>query len=144
MYKLKFKISEKISLSLVERAILQGSMATTAIWEWGKLKLQKCLFLFPPSPKLRFYKSSNFDPSTRKGYIFSLASFVLVIAICLASPAMAVESKQELEWCALKSNNVNVRTGPGKRYPIKWVYKRQNLPLKRLAEYDNWIKNRRP
>ena len=67
----------------------------------------------------------------------------LLLAVCLiltVSPAQAEDSKQGHAWCSLKSNTVNVRTGPGKRYPIKWVYKRANLPMRKVAEYDNWIK----
>ena len=65
---------------------------------------------------------------------------LLLLMVLYTSSAMAEEEAKDNSWCALKSNTVNVRTGPGKRYPIKWVYKRKNLPMKRLAEYDNWIK----
>lgn len=33
---------------------------------------------------------------------------------------------------------VNVRTGPGVQYPIKWIFKRGQLPVKIVAEYDLW------
>jgi SH3-like domain-containing protein len=31
-----------------------------------------------------------------------------------------------------------MRTGPGTRYPIEWVYSRQGLPVEITAEYDIW------
>ncbi len=32
-------------------------------------------------------------------------------------------------WVTLKSNEVNMRTGPGTRYPIQWVYRRAGMPV---------------
>jgi SH3-like domain-containing protein len=33
---------------------------------------------------------------------------------------------------------VNLRSGPGTRYPIEWVYKRRDLPVEILREFDVW------
>lgn len=33
---------------------------------------------------------------------------------------------------------VNIRTGPGVQYPIKWVFKRPQLPVQIIAEYELW------
>jgi len=33
-----------------------------------------------------------------------------------------------------------VRTGPGSRYPIKWVFKKKYLPVEIVLEFDNWRK----
>lgn len=33
-----------------------------------------------------------------------------------------------------------VRTGPGSRYPIKWVFKKKYLPVEVILEFDNWRK----
>ncbi|PZQ43528.1 MAG: hypothetical protein DI551_11985 [Micavibrio aeruginosavorus] len=35
-----------------------------------------------------------------------------------------------------------VRTGPALRYPIKWTYKRQYMPVEVIQEYDTWRKIR--
>ncbi len=43
---------------------------------------------------------------------------------------------------SLKADEANIRTGPGVRYPVKWVYRRQDLPLEVIAEYDAWRKVR--
>lgn len=39
---------------------------------------------------------------------------------------------------ALKTDDTNMRKGPGQRYPIEWVYKRHNLPLEVERQYDVW------
>jgi SH3-like domain-containing protein len=45
-------------------------------------------------------------------------------------------------FATLKSEEVNVRTGPGKRYPIDWIFTRENMPVEIVAEYDTWRKIR--
>ncbi len=43
-------------------------------------------------------------------------------------------------FVSLKSDEVNVRTGPGTRYPIAWVYRREGLPVEVIEEFDMWRK----
>jgi len=45
-------------------------------------------------------------------------------------------------FVSLRSNQVNLRTGPGVQYPVEWVYQRQNLPVEIIAEYRTWRKIR--
>ncbi len=35
-----------------------------------------------------------------------------------------------------------VRTGPGKKFPIKWVYNKRAIPVEIILEYDAWRKIR--
>lgn len=41
-------------------------------------------------------------------------------------------------FVSLRFNKVNGRAGPSEDYPIKFVYKRQNLPVKITAETQDW------
>ncbi len=41
-------------------------------------------------------------------------------------------------YAALRSDEVNLRTGPGTRYPIDWVYKRRDLPVLIEREFEVW------
>ncbi len=45
-------------------------------------------------------------------------------------------------FAALRSDETNVRAGPGSRYPIDWVFKRKSMPVEIVAEYENWRKIR--
>ena len=45
-------------------------------------------------------------------------------------------------FVSLRSDEVNVRTGPGTRYPVDWVFKRKGMPVEIVAEYENWRKIR--
>ncbi len=41
-------------------------------------------------------------------------------------------------FVSLKSGEVNLRTGPGKRYPIDWIYRRRGLPVEIIDEFEDW------
>jgi len=41
-------------------------------------------------------------------------------------------------FAALRANDVNMRAGPGDRYPILWLYRRRDLPVKIEREFDVW------
>ncbi len=45
-------------------------------------------------------------------------------------------------FASLRSDEVNVRTGPGTRYPVEWVFKRKAMPVEIVAEHENWRKIR--
>lgn len=55
------------------------------------------------------------------------------------------EGKSKLElprFGALRFSATNMRTGPGQRYPISWIYKRTGLPVEVVALFDNWYRIR--
>ena len=41
-------------------------------------------------------------------------------------------------FVSLRAGKVNLRTGPGIRYPIDWVYLRPGLPLEVIDEFETW------
>lgn len=43
-------------------------------------------------------------------------------------------------YVSLKHNEINVRVGPGKRYPTRYVYKRERLPVQVIEEFAHWRK----
>lgn len=47
-------------------------------------------------------------------------------------------------FASLRSDQVNMRAGPGERYPIDWSYMRRDLPVEIIAEFDVWRKIRDP
>lgn len=61
----------------------------------------------------------------------------------LVTGAMAAEKGLPVpRFVTLRSDEVNLRTGPGERYPIDWVLTKKGLPVEVLAEYDVWRKIR--
>ena len=41
-------------------------------------------------------------------------------------------------FLSLKKNKVNVRYGPSFESPIKYIYKKENLPIKQIDVKENW------
>jgi len=45
-------------------------------------------------------------------------------------------------FVSITSDKVNLRTGPGMRYPVAWVFVRRNLPVMVTEEFELWRKIR--
>lgn len=43
-------------------------------------------------------------------------------------------------FVSLSSDKINVRAGPGEKYPVKWVYHQKHRPVEIVLEYDSWRK----
>ena len=70
-----------------------------------------------------------------KNYYTFLVLFFLIIF--LIQKSLASES---INFLSLKNNEVNVRVGPSKKYPIKFTYKKKYLPLEILDKSETWRK----
>jgi len=47
-------------------------------------------------------------------------------------------------FVSLRTNPINLRAGPGVRYPVDWVYVRRSLPVEVIGEFDTWRRIRDP
>ena len=56
---------------------------------------------------------------------------------CLKFTSLFFKDKNFL---TLKNNEVNVRVGPSKKYPVKYIYKKKYLPLEILDKSETWRK----
>ena len=50
---------------------------------------------------------------------------------------VSISSAEDI-FLSLKKNKVNVRQGPGFESPIKFFYKKINLPIKQIDKKGNW------
>lgn len=76
-------------------------------------------------------------------HIQYILSIIFVLSNPLASAHAAGGSGLPVpRFVSLKSSETNIRTGPGTRYPILWVYKRKHFPIEVTEEYDLWRKIR--
>ena len=66
--------------------------------------------------------------------------FVILAIFGAALAAQAAEKSTEPvpRFVSLRADTVNLRTGPGSRYPIEFVYHRKGYPLEIVAEFDQW------
>ena len=70
---------------------------------------------------------------------------VLLSCLLTWSPALAQSRGDSLpipRYVSLKSEEVNVRTGPGVQYPIEWVFTRRHMPVEVIEQYEYWRKIR--
>ena len=70
-----------------------------------------------------------------KNYYTFLVLFFLIILLIQKSFA-----SESMTFLSLKNNEVNVRVGPSKKYPIKFTYKKKYLPLEILDKSETWRK----
>ena len=47
-------------------------------------------------------------------------------------------------FASLRTDAVNLRTGPGTRYPTDWLFVRRGLPVEIIGEFDTWRHVRDP
>ncbi len=70
---------------------------------------------------------------------------MLVAALLAAVSAGAAVAETGLpvpRFVSLRAGEVNVRSGPGVRYPIDWVFVRKDMPVEVIGEYETWRKIR--
>ncbi|MCW8835468.1 MAG: SH3 domain-containing protein [Rhodospirillales bacterium] len=83
---------------------------------------------------------------SRRGFFATLLLLAFVLATFgEIAAALAQQRGSGLplpRFVSLRSDEVNMRTGPSVRYPVEWVYKRQGLPMEVVAEFDTWRKVR--
>ncbi len=66
----------------------------------------------------------------------------LIIGLVLSTGLLARTGQPVPRFVSLRSDHVNVRVGPGKRYPLEWVFVRARMPVEVIAEFDTWRKIR--
>ena len=64
-----------------------------------------------------------------------MKKFYFLFVICYFFSFNAIS---EEIFLSLKKNKVNVRYGPSFESPIKYVYKKINLPIKQIDKKENW------
>ena len=65
---------------------------------------------------------------------------LVVIGLSVAGSSVAAETSTDPvpRFVTLRADEVNLRTGPGSRYPVEWVYRRKGLPVEIVAQFDQW------
>jgi SH3-like domain-containing protein len=72
------------------------------------------------------------------------SKLVAVFAFCgLVSLSVPVAALAETglplpRYASLRANKVHLRTGPGIRYPVDWIFVSRGMPVEITAEFENW------
>ena len=83
----------------------------------------------------------------RSGWRGTVGVLALVVLLALdGQPADAQAGRSTglplPRFVSLAVDRVNVRFGPGKQYPINWVFARKGMPVEIIEEFDTWRKIR--
>jgi SH3-like domain-containing protein len=62
---------------------------------------------------------------------------IIIWFLCLSILGVPLLGAEE-KFLSLKKNKTNVRYGPGLDYPIKYIYRKVNLPIKQIDKKENW------
>ena len=69
---------------------------------------------------------------------FLIAAFLVFESAAVTSSALAQTGLPVPRFVSVRAAEANMRSGPGVRYPIVWVYLRKGLPLEIINESDTW------
>lgn len=92
-------------------------------------------------------------PPRAGGMFASAITCLTVIFLLFSFPSLAAEPDADKgaasglalpRFASLRSDEANMRTGPGTRYPIEWVYKHKALPMEIVGEFEIWRRVRDP
>lgn len=64
----------------------------------------------------------------------------VIVGICWVKAACAAGGGEPPvpRFATLRADKVNLRAGPGDRYPIEWIYVRKDWPVEVVAQFDHW------
>ena len=63
-------------------------------------------------------------------------NFIILSIIFIFFQISSLASEEK--FLSLKKNKVNVRYGPGFDFPVKFIYKKINLPIKQIDKKENF------
>ena len=66
-----------------------------------------------------------------------MQKFLIILFFLLINPFKVIAEETNY-FLYLKKDKVYVRYGPGKNYPIKYIYKKKFLPIKVIDKKDNF------
>jgi SH3-like domain-containing protein len=70
-----------------------------------------------------------------------IAGMASMLLMAMATSAGAGDPGAELKvprFVSLHSDRVNLRTGPGRQYPIEWVLVKRDMPVEVIQQFEHW------
>jgi SH3-like domain-containing protein len=61
-----------------------------------------------------------------------------LIAVIAISASAGAQEREVPYWASIRAEMLNLRAGPGRDFPIRWVYHRAGLPLKVVRVHEGW------
>jgi SH3-like domain-containing protein len=61
-----------------------------------------------------------------------------LLALAFVASPLAAADREVPYWASIRAPKLNMRAGPGRDFPIEWVYKRAGLPVKVIRVHEGW------
>lgn len=71
-------------------------------------------------------------------FAIAAATFSFAGIAAAADSGVGVSGLPLPRFVSLKSDHVNLRSGPGTDYPTAWVFRRAGVPLEVVKEFEGW------
>ena len=73
----------------------------------------------------------------------ALLALAVLIVLVLGAGSVAAAADEDAglkvpRFVSLHSDKVNLRSGPGRQYPIEWVLVRRDMPVEVIAQFEHW------
>jgi SH3-like domain-containing protein len=72
------------------------------------------------------------------GIVSALVVLVSIERTTIAAPGDGETGLPVPRFVSLHADRVNLRTGPGDRYPIEWVLTRKEMPVEITGQLEHW------
>lgn len=91
------------------------------------------------------------EPSRRETYNAAMPRAGIRLFALIAIALLALQAPLDAHadtglplprFASLRATKVYMRTGPGFRYPVEWVYTFRGMPVEIVAEFNHWRKVR--
>ncbi|MGJ8537048.1 MAG: SH3 domain-containing protein [Parasphingopyxis sp.] len=72
--------------------------------------------------------------------ILRLVVLVCGVALLSVPGGASAQDRETPYWASISAGQARMRTGPGRNFPISWLYQRADLPVRVVEVYENWRK----
>lgn len=74
-----------------------------------------------------------------RNWIMAMAVAVMAY-LCVPLQTAVAQDRETPYWASISAGQARMRTGPGRNFPINWLYRREGLPVRVVEIYENWRK----
>lgn len=71
-----------------------------------------------------------------------LRLMILIMGVMLLAipEGTLAQTRETPYWASISAGKARMRTGPGRNFPISWLYQRAGMPVRIVEVYENWRK----
>lgn len=73
-------------------------------------------------------------------YVLRVMILVFGAALLSVPDGASAQTRETPYWASVSAGQARMRTGPGRNFPISWLYQRAGLPVRVVEVYENWRK----